>query len=71
MIKPILDSLRPDQKDLLMYAFENNISQRVKLKDGRFIGVHINEDSDTIIEERVGNWVIGKKHDPPIVCKAP
>lgn len=58
-IKKTLDSLNPEQKRQLMYAFEHEFSQHVKLPDGKFIGVNIRGASNLEITESAGNWSVG------------
>lgn len=59
MIKEILDKLKPDQKRLLMYAFENEFSQYITLPDNKFIGVNAHNIKHLQVEEQAGKWAYG------------
>lgn len=39
-LRECLDSLNDEQRRLLMYAFEHELSQYVLMQDGRYIGVN-------------------------------
>lgn len=60
MIKLILDSLHPEQRKLIFYAFEHDMSQYIKLDNNRFIGVNITHLPFLKIEESAGVWAIGE-----------
>lgn len=59
MIKEVLEHLKPEEKRLLMYAFENEFSQHVTLKDNKFIGVNVHNIKHLQIEEQAGKWAYG------------
>ena len=60
MIKQKLKELTDEQRKQLMYAFENEFSQHVKLPDGKFLGVHLTGTSDDLlITETAGLWSFG------------
>lgn len=64
MITEIFNSLNKRDKDLLVYAINNGITQVVKLTCGRFIGVNISEaDKRFQIIESENNWYYGR-YDP-------
>jgi hypothetical protein len=53
-IKIILESLKPCQRDQLMYAFEQGWTQIIEYKPGHFIGVHV--------PDREKGWSAWKLH---------
>lgn len=55
-IKQILSSLTPAQRDQLMYAFENEFSQRIVLSDNSFIGVNVQLTDEIEVIETAGLW---------------
>lgn len=59
MIRAILDSLTDAERKLLMYAFENGISQHVDLVDNHYIGVNVEHISFLKPEEKAGKWSYG------------
>jgi hypothetical protein len=58
-IKDILDSLDPEKKRKLFYAFENGLSQHVNYHNGKFIGVNVTRNQLLNIEQTIGVWSIG------------
>lgn len=60
-IKSTLLSLTPDKQALLMYAFDNNLSQYVEFEANKFIGVNIKKNNfpNFKIEEQAGDWSKG------------
>ncbi len=58
-IRKALDSLDPEQRRQLMYAFEHEFSQHVKLSNGKFIGVNVQKTPNLEITESAGNWSVG------------
>jgi hypothetical protein len=60
MIKQDLERLKPEERRLLQYAFENGFPQHVMLPGNRFIGVHADKIRHLDIEERAGVWSTGK-----------
>lgn len=57
-----LDNLTPEQRRRLFHAFNNKITQYVKLPGGKFIGVNMLILSFTI-EEEVGVWSFGSTNE--------
>ena len=62
-IKTILDSLSDEQRRQLMYAFEHEFSQFIKLPENKFIGVNISPIGHLKIQEAVGKWAYGDIKD--------
>ena len=61
MIKELLASLPREDSELLMYAFEQDISKVIKLLDNKWLGVNIRlVDSDMIILEDAGSFTYGE-----------
>jgi hypothetical protein len=65
MIKEILDKLKPDEKRLLMYAFEQDYSQFVRVNTSQFIGVNCHCIKNLEIIESAGKWSIGNIKELP------
>jgi hypothetical protein len=61
MIKEIIDKLAEEDRRRLMYAFENEIPQSVKLVDGTFLGVHQALGEDSRIIQKAGYWTVWRK----------
>lgn len=59
-IKEILDKLSDTDRRTLDYAFENGMSQFVRLPHGRFIGVNIAYLSYLNPTLKAGKWSYGK-----------
>ena len=62
-IKSIINMLPDEKRQLLMLAFEQRLTEIVKLPDGSFIGVNVVANNHIIIEETVGVWSIGRIND--------
>jgi len=60
MIDQILKLLQPEQRQRLMYAFENEFAQFIELPNGKFIGVNITPISNLKCLETVGVWAYGE-----------
>ena len=61
MIKELLASLPREVIDLLMYAFEEDMSKIIILKDSKWIGVNIRElKPRMIILEEAGSFTYGE-----------
>jgi len=60
MIKELLRLLQPEQKKQLMYAFENEVTQYVKLPGNKFLGVNVGHLSCLVILESAGVWAYGE-----------
>lgn len=58
-IKSVLDSLSTAQRKQLMYAFENEFAQFIKLPEGKFIGVYVRPIKHLKVEASAGNWYYG------------
>jgi hypothetical protein len=58
-IKEIFNSLETNDQKLLLYAFQQDIMQIVKLDNNRFIGVNVVPTSLIIVEEQNGAWSQG------------
>jgi hypothetical protein len=59
-IKDVLDSLKPQQRREIFYAFDNNISYHIPLGDGRVLAVHSNNVPNFRAEATAGHWAIGR-----------
>lgn len=59
MIRDTLNKLTGEQQRQLMYAFENEFSQFIKLPGDKFIGVNVNQVSHLRITESAGKWAYG------------
>jgi len=55
----VLDKLPSNQKQQLMYAFEHEFAQFVRLDGDKFIGVHSDHIKHLDTEVRVGLWSYG------------
>ncbi|MEK0325788.1 MAG: hypothetical protein QQN63_08795 [Nitrosopumilus sp.] len=61
MIKEIISALSQDDYGLLMYAFEEDMSKVIILKDNKWIAVNLRfTDSDMIILEDAGSFSYGE-----------
>ena len=60
MIKQILDNLHQEQKDQLMYAFEEGFTQVIIYEPGKFIGVNVSNVGNLIVENTEGVWSSGE-----------
>lgn len=60
MINDILNSLLPEQKNQLLYAFEQGFTQIVIYKPGYFVGVNVNEIGNLDLENQEGVWSCGR-----------
>ena len=61
MVKEVLENLNPTDKATLMYAFNNEFSQEIPLKDGSFIGVNIYNTTGIEIIDEVNTWLHGRR----------
>ena len=65
-IREILDSIGPQDRATLRYAFQNNIAQYVVLPDGRYLGVYahripyLQQDPQLTVEP----WSVGIVRGP-------
>jgi hypothetical protein len=59
MIRDVLDRLDMEDRRLLSYALDHDLSQTVKLPQGKFVGINIHPGANMVIEEQVGNWCYG------------
>ena len=59
MIKEVLSKLTPEQRALLMYAFEHFNPGYIVLENGYFIGVHCLGIPHLVITETQGTWSYG------------
>lgn len=60
MISEIINNLQPKERQLLMYAFENEFSQYITLPGNRYIGVNTHSVKHLTIDESAGKWTYGK-----------
>ncbi len=58
-VKEVLDGLNDSDRRTLDYAFENNMSQFIRLANGKFVGVNIGHLSHLTPEIKTGKWVYG------------
>ena len=63
-IKSTLDSLPPEKRRQLLYAFENEFAQFIELPDGKFIGVNVTPIKHLHVEESAGVWAVGAIKKP-------
>lgn len=61
MIEAILEKLPDADKNLLMCAFEGDISQEVTLADGTFIGVNVYVTNSIEVIEQINRWLHGRR----------
>ena len=66
MIRDVLDKLDLDQRRILAYALDHDLSQVVKLprdlhtgSQERFVGININPGENMVVEESTGVWKYG------------
>jgi hypothetical protein len=67
MIREILDKLDLEQRRILAYALDHDISQVIKLPPDthisggrqRFVGININPGENMVVEEATGAWKYG------------
>ena len=59
MIRDVLDKLSQADRAHLMYAFEHELSQFVKLPENKFVGVNITAVPNLRIKEAIGVWAYG------------
>lgn len=59
-IKDILKSLPAKDLNRLRYAFQNALTEHALIGDGRFVGVNVENVEGLIIEERFGQWCLGR-----------
>ena len=59
-IKDALDKLSDEQRRQLMYAFEHQFSQFIKLANKKFVGVNVKPIKHLRIDEEAGVWSIGE-----------
>lgn len=60
MIKTILESLHEEQRDQLMYAFEQGFTQIIIYAPGQFIGVNVQHVGNLDLQNQEGVWAIGR-----------
>ena len=61
MIKELLAGLPPEDNELLMYAFEQDISKVINLINNKWLGVNIRSfDPDMIVLEEAGSFTYGE-----------
>jgi len=60
MIREILDSLPPEERKALMFAFNELLCYIYDLPDRHFVGVHIDDATNLEIIETNGCWFYGK-----------
>lgn len=58
-LKNILDSLKPEERRQLMYAFEHGIAQHIVLPGNKFIGVNVEHIKNLVVTEKAGDWASG------------
>jgi len=61
MIKELLAELTSEDRQLLMFAFTNEISQLVDLGGGKVLGVYINGVKGIQVIESAGEWCYGQR----------
>ena len=61
ILKAVLSGLNEDDREALIYSFNELICMIVDLEDDLFIGVHIQDTSDLEIIETNGMWFYGRK----------
>ena len=59
-IKKRLELLAQEQRDQLMYAFENGFTQIVVDNKDEFIGVNVENVGNVDILESHGSWALGR-----------
>lgn len=61
MINEIFSKLTDDERNQLIYSFNNSIDCVIDLKDRTFLGVNITDLKDIDIISRKGDWVYGRR----------
>ena len=59
MLIQLIKDLKPDQKKLLNYAFENELSEIIMLSETHFLGVNAHRIPKVQIIESKGAWSYG------------
>ena len=60
MIRKIYGQLPEEDRKLLIYALEHEISQLIRLDGNKFIGVNVQVNSLVKVLESDGNWSYGE-----------
>lgn len=60
MLQKVLNNLPELDRAVLMYAFENDISQFVYLRNNKFIGVNVQPIKGMLILETKGSFTYGE-----------
>ena len=60
MIKDILDTLQDEQRNQLMYAFEQGFTQIIIYEPGKFIGVNVQNVGNLDLVNQEGVWATGR-----------
>jgi hypothetical protein len=60
MIRKIYEQLSEEDRKLLVYALEHEISQLIRLDNDRFIGVNVQKCSTVKVLESDGDWSYGE-----------
>lgn len=58
-LKTVLANLQPEQKQQLLYALENSITQLIEFTPGFFVGVYVGSDFEII--ETNGAWCVCRR----------
>jgi len=61
MIKEVLDKLEDVDRRKIMYAFDHELSQVVRLPNRKFLAVNIVANRSLRILEQVGVWAYGEE----------
>jgi hypothetical protein len=63
-VRDTLKSLTQEQRDAIMDKFNKVEQGIVELPEGKFIGVHIDDFSNLIVDETLGAWCVGHLEHP-------
>lgn len=63
MINEIFSKLTEDERNQLIYSFNNSIDCIVDLGDSKILGVNITDLKDIEIIYRKGDWIFGRRKD--------
>lgn len=63
-IKQVMEKLTEEEKKQLLYAFEQELPQYIKLPRNKFIGVNVDTIENLKVTGRAGSWAIGYLKKP-------
>ena len=63
VLREAINNLSEGDRQQLMYAFEEGLSQWIELPDGKFVGVNVQGLPQLTIIEQSGLWAYGDIND--------